>query len=71
MPIHEDKVGMWKARQDSLESLRHFHVPHTYTMTSLSKAVHAELCAFSGALTKAIGAVTYLRAVYENGEVQV
>ncbi|XP_028822925.1 uncharacterized protein LOC114778148, partial [Denticeps clupeoides] len=70
-PLPEDKIGRWKVWHDSLERLRHLHVPRTYTPTSLAKAVHVQLCTFSDASTKAIGAVSYLRTVQENGEVQV
>lgn len=70
-PLPEEKLGKWKAWQDSLQELRHLHVPRTYTAAPLSKAVHTELCVFSDASTKAIGAVAYLKAVQEDGEVHV
>lgn len=51
--------------------LKQLHVPLTYTTTSLSTAVHTELCVFLDASTKAIGAVAYLKAVQEDGQVEV
>lgn len=70
-PLPEDKLSKWQAWEDSLQDLRHLHVPHTYTAASLAKAVHVELCVFSDASTKAIGAVAYLKAVQEDGETHV
>ena len=46
-------------------------MPRTYTPSSLIKVVHTELCVFSDASTKAIGAVAYLRAVQEDGKAEV
>lgn len=54
-----------------MEGLRHLHVPRTYTTASLNKITHRELCVFSDASTKAIGAVAYLRTVQEDERVHV
>lgn len=53
-PLPEDKLIKWKAWQDSLQGLKHFHVPRTYTVTSPNKTMRIELCVFSDASTKAI-----------------
>ncbi|KAI7804924.1 hypothetical protein IRJ41_023810 [Triplophysa rosa] len=71
VPLPEDKFSKWKAWQDSLQELRHLHVPRAYTAASLAKAVHTELCVFSDASTKAIGAVAYLKAVPEDGQTHI
>ncbi|XP_011487025.2 uncharacterized protein LOC105356652 [Oryzias latipes] len=70
-PLPEDKRSKWEAWRDSLKDLKELHVPRTYTSTSLSQAIHKELCLFSDASTKAIGAVAYLKAVYLNDKVEV
>ena len=44
------------------------HIPRAYTATSLSNAEHTELCVFSDASTKAIGAVAYLRTIQAEGQ---
>ncbi|XP_037617247.1 uncharacterized protein LOC119483203 [Sebastes umbrosus] len=66
-PLPEDKSSRWEAWRDSLQDLKQLHVQRTYTTTSLTKAVHTELCVFSDASTKAIGAVAYLKVVQEDG----
>lgn len=50
--------------------MEQLHVPHTYTTTSLTEAVHTELCVFSDALTKATGAVAYLKALQKDEQVR-
>lgn len=42
-----------------------------YTTTSLSSSVKKGLCVFSNVSTKAIGAVTYLNAVQEDGQTHI
>lgn len=46
-------------------------MPRAYTSTSLTKGVHTELCVFSDSSTMAIGAIAYLRAIQEDGKVEV
>ncbi len=70
-PLPDDKLKKWESWRDSLQLLKELHVPRTYTLTSLSKAVHTELCVFSDASTKAIAAVAYLRVVQEDGKTEV
>lgn len=70
-PLPEDKLKKWENWRDSLQVLKELHVPRTYTPSSLIKVVHTELCVFSDASTKAIGAVAYLRAVQEDGKAEV
>ncbi len=69
--LPEDKLSKWEAWRDSLQDLEQLHVPRTYTTTSLIEAVHTELCVFSDASTKAIGAVAYLKALQKDGQVRV
>lgn len=73
VPLHEDKFSKWKAWQDLLQELRHFHVLWTYTQltTLLDKAVHTELCVYSDASIKAISAVAYLKAIQEDGQTRI
>nr|XP_054592946.1 uncharacterized protein LOC129159777 [Nothobranchius furzeri] len=70
-PLPEDKQNRWEMWRNPLQVLRGLHVPRTYTSTSLSQAEHKELCLFSDASTKAIGAVAYLKAIQTDGRVEV
>ncbi|KAJ8364811.1 hypothetical protein SKAU_G00136420 [Synaphobranchus kaupii] len=70
-PLPKDKLSRWRDWKDSLQDLKQLHIPRTYTESSLSKAVHTELCVFTDASTKAIGAAAYLKAVQEDGHVEV
>ena len=70
-PLPASKLMKWEAWRDSLQVLKELHVPRTNTPTSLIKAVHTELCVFSDASTIAIGAIAYLRAIQEDGKVEV
>ena len=70
-PLPEDKSSKWEGWRDSLQDLKQLHVQRTYTTTSLTKAVHRELCVFSDASIKAIGAVAYLKVVQEDGKIEV
>ncbi|XP_060795476.1 uncharacterized protein LOC132898102 [Neoarius graeffei] len=70
-PFPADKLKKWETWRDSLQVLKELHVPCTYTPTSLIKTVHTELCVFSDASTMAIGAIAYLRAIQEDGKVEV
>lgn len=70
-PLPEDKRKKWETWRDSLQDLKQLQVPRMYTPTSLIKAVYTELCIFSEASTKAIGVVSYLRAVQEGGKIEV
>lgn len=70
-PIPAEKLTKWTAWRDMLQDLKHLHVPRTYTQTSLIKAIHTELCVFSDASTKAIGAVAYLKATQLDGQVDI
>ncbi|KAI2644797.1 Paraneoplastic antigen-like protein 5 [Labeo rohita] len=69
--LPKEKLSKWEAWRDSLQDLEQLHVPRTYTTTSLIEAVHTELCVFSDASTKAIGAVAYLKALQKDGQVEV
>ncbi|XP_032413047.1 uncharacterized protein LOC116716235 [Xiphophorus hellerii] len=70
-PLPEDKQSNWETWKNSLQDLKELHVPRTFTSTSLSQATHKELCLFSDASTKAIGAVSYLKATQADGKVEV
>ncbi|XP_067279227.1 uncharacterized protein [Pseudorasbora parva] len=69
--LPEEKRAEWGTWQDSLKDLRQLHIPRTYTSISLSKAKLVELCIFSDASTKAIGAVAYLRVIDHDGNSDV
>lgn len=70
-PLPEQKLKQWEAWRESLHDLSKLHIPRSYTATSLSNAVHTELCVFSDASTKAIGVVAYLRTIQAEGQVEV
>ncbi|XP_062413389.1 uncharacterized protein LOC119222763 [Pungitius pungitius] len=70
-PLPEQKLKQWEAWRESLHDLSNLHIPRSYTATSLPNAVHTELCVFSDASTKAIGAVAYLRTIQAEGQVEV
>ncbi len=70
-PLPEQKLKQWEAWRESLYDLSKLHIPHSYTITSLSNGVHTELCVFSDASTKAIGVVAYLRTIQAEGQVEV
>ncbi|XP_076857275.1 uncharacterized protein LOC143511532 [Brachyhypopomus gauderio] len=70
-PLPQDKSEVWETWRDSLQELQHLHIPRTYTGTSCSNASRKELCVFSDASTKAIGAVVYLKTTDENGQIHV
>lgn len=70
-PLPADKLSKWEAWRDSLQDLKLLHIPRTYTAASLAKAVKTELCVFSDASTKAIGAVAYLKAIQEDEQIQI
>ncbi|XP_039534522.1 uncharacterized protein LOC120483523 [Pimephales promelas] len=69
--LPEEKLSRWEAWRDSLQDLKQLHVCRMYTTTSLTEAVHTELCVFSDASTMAIGAVAYLKALQKDGKVEV
>ncbi|KAI4873908.1 hypothetical protein NFI96_029123 [Prochilodus magdalenae] len=70
-PLPEEKRQEWETWRDSLKELKHLHIPRKYTASSLSQAAHTELCVFSDASTKAIGAVAYIRSIGEDGKSDV
>eukprot|EP00064_Thunnus_orientalis_P010394 superscaffoldBa00001412_g10420 len=71
MPLPEEKLHKWETWRNSLQDLKQLSVPHTYTSISLCKATYTELCVFSDSSMRAIGAVAYLRAKYEDGRMNV
>lgn len=70
-PLPESKKGEWETWRHSLKDLEKLHVPRAYTPQSLSKAKRKEICIFSDASTKAIGAVAYLKTITEDGTCQL
>ncbi|XP_014824793.1 PREDICTED: uncharacterized protein LOC106904820 [Poecilia mexicana] len=70
-PLPEEKREKWESWRDSLQDLKQLHIPRMYTQTSLGSVVKTELHVFSDASNKAIGAVAYLRAVQEEGQIEV
>ncbi|KAM9771204.1 uncharacterized protein ACBT44_004535 [Syngnathus typhle] len=69
--LPQEKLKLWETWRDSLQELQHLHIPRAYTTTSPSKAKQKEICIFSDASTKAIGAVAYLRTTNEDGQIHV
>ncbi|XDV22790.1 hypothetical protein PO909_027607 [Leuciscus waleckii] len=70
-PLSEEKCREWEMWRNSLQDLERVHVQRTYSLKSLSKAKFTELCIFSDASVKAIGAVAYLKTVHEDGQTNV
>ena len=67
-PLPLEKKQIWSSWKDSLKELQNIHISRTYAPISSSQAKFRELCIFSDASTKAIGAVAYLRTTDENGK---
>ena len=70
-PLPAERCREWETWRDSLQDLQQLHIRRTYSSMSLSKARYKELCVFSDASTKAIGAVAYLRTITEDGQSDV
>ncbi|XP_047670496.1 uncharacterized protein LOC113653107 [Tachysurus fulvidraco] len=70
-PLPEEKCREWEMWRNSLQDLERIHVRRTYSLKSLSKAKCTELCIFSDAPFKAIGAVAYLKTIYEDGQINI
>lgn len=66
-----ENKNMWEEWKTSLQKLSSLHITCTYLHYSLSNTSYMELCVFSDALSWAIGAVAYLRALTDEGEVKV
>ncbi len=69
--LPEEKKNMWEEWKTSLQKLSNLHITRTYLHHSLSNTSYMELCVFSDASSWAIGAVAYLRALTDEGEVKV
>ncbi|KAJ8353107.1 hypothetical protein SKAU_G00206740 [Synaphobranchus kaupii] len=70
--VHDlEKRSVWEAWRDSLQDLQQLHIPRAYTASSPSKAKRKEICIFSDASTKAIGAVAYLKTTDEDGQINI
>ena len=70
-PLPENKRMEWETWRHSFKDLGQLHIPWAYTTPSLSKAKRKELCIFSDASTKAIGAVAYLKTTHDDGACQL
>ncbi|XP_025767154.1 uncharacterized protein LOC112848179 [Oreochromis niloticus] len=70
-PLPQDKCKVWETWKNSLQELQHLHIPRAYTTTSCSNASRTEICIFSDASTKAIGAVAYLKTTDANDQIHV
>lgn len=70
-PLPEDMYDEWRRWQDSLQHLKTLHIPRAYVSFSISQAIFIELCMFSDASVKAIGAVAYLKATHADGHSEV
>ncbi|KAJ8364972.1 hypothetical protein SKAU_G00138030 [Synaphobranchus kaupii] len=69
--LPEGRLTEWETWRDSLQDLKNLHIPRTYSSDTLSKAKRIELCVFSDASNKAIGAVAYLRSLDDEGQINV
>ncbi|KAL0153107.1 hypothetical protein M9458_051601 [Cirrhinus mrigala] len=69
--VKEEKCREWEMWRNSPQDLERIHVQRTYSLKSLSKAKSTELCIFSDASFKAIGAVPYLKTTHEDGQINV
>ncbi|XP_056909568.1 uncharacterized protein LOC130537099 [Takifugu flavidus] len=67
-PLSPKKESEWNLWKDSLKALEDLQIPRCYISTSLSSNQRKELCIFSDASTKAIGAVAYLRITGTEGQ---
>ncbi|TWW54543.1 hypothetical protein D4764_0103490 [Takifugu flavidus] len=67
-PLSPKKESEWNLWKDSLKALEDLQIPRCYISTSLSSNQRKELCIFSDASTKAIGAVAYLRITDTEGQ---
>lgn len=70
-PLLKVKLSKGEAWQDSLQDLRHLHVLRMYSAASLARADQTELCVFSDASIKAIGAVAHLKVVEKDGQAHI
>ncbi|TWW78623.1 hypothetical protein D4764_11G0007440 [Takifugu flavidus] len=67
-PLSPKKESEWNLWKDSLKALEDLQIPRCYISTPLSSNQRKELCIFSDASTKAIGAVAYLRITDTEGQ---
>ena len=70
-PLPEEQRPAWEAWCQALQALTLLSVPRCYTTTSLKAVSRRELHTFCDASNEAIGAVSHLRTIQCNGNVQV
>ena len=68
--LQEDLRKQWNNLLSELESLNNVRVPRCYYLPQL-KSLTTQIHGFSDASERAMGAVVYIRTVYENGSVDV
>ena len=70
-PLPEEQRPGWEDWCQTLRALTLVRVPRYYTSASLKAFSHRELHTFCDASNEAIGAVSYLRTIHCDGEIQV
>ena len=70
-PLPEEQRPAWEAWCQALQALTLLRVPRCYTTTSLKAVSRRELHTFCDASKEAIGAVSYLRTIQCDGNMQV
>ena len=70
-PLPEEQRPAWEAWCQALQALTLLRVPHCYTTTSLKAVSQWELHTFCDASKKVIAAVSYLKTIQCDGNMQV
>ena len=70
-PLPEERRPAWELWHQSLLALDQIRVPRAYSSKPLNAANCVELYTFCDASNEAIGAVSYLKSVQDDGQVQV
>ncbi|XP_073492566.1 uncharacterized protein [Aquarana catesbeiana] len=70
-PLPPEKETLWVTWRDSLKTLSNLHIHRPYTHFPPTRIQSTKLCVFCDASVKAIGAVTYLKSIDIEGQVQI
>jgi len=70
-PLPEERRPAWELWRQSLLALDQIRVPRAYSSKPLNAANRVELHTFCDASNEAIGAVSYLKSVQDDGHIQV